>query len=214
MARTRPLAVAVLGLLQERPRHPYDIAFTMQTRRMDQHIKLSMGTLYHVVEQLQRLGWVEPTETAREGRRPERTIYAVTPEGLRQLLQRLRELVAEPTQEYSSFEAGLTFIHQLPRDEAVALLRRRTSALLEQIDLWDYTLERLGEKGVTRLALLEAEMVQDTRRFHAEWALRIADEIESGRLEWTVACSTPPPSPQPTVQEAAGGLRPTQEVPL
>jgi DNA-binding PadR family transcriptional regulator len=212
MGRIGPLAVAVLGLLEERPRHPYDIAFTMQTRRMDEHIKLSMGTLYHVVEQLQRLGWLEPTETAREGRRPERTIYAVTPEGRRHFRQRLRELIAEPTQEYSSFEAGLSFIHQLPRDEAVALLRRRAAALLEQIDLWDYTLERLGEKGVTRLALLEAEMVQDTRRFQVEWALRIADEIESGRLEWRT-CTNPPPAPRPTGHEAAEELQPTEEVP-
>lgn len=213
MARIGPLAVAVLGLLEERPRHPYDIAFTMQARRMNEHIKLSMGTLYHVVEQLQRLGWLEPTETAREGRRPERTIYAVTPEGRRQLHQRLRELIAEPAREYSSFEAGLSFIHQLPREEAVALLRRRAAALGEQIDLWDYTLERLREQGVTRLALLECEMVQDARRFQAGWALRIAEEIESGHLEWRACADGEPASPS-SEHRAAGVPRPTEEVSL
>ena len=78
MAKIGPLAVAVLGLLAEQPRHPYDVAYTMQHRHMHEHIKLSLGTLYHVVEQLQRLGWIRPTETAREGRRPERTTYALT----------------------------------------------------------------------------------------------------------------------------------------
>jgi len=188
MARIGPLAVAVLGLLAERPRHPYDIAYTMQQRHMHEHIKLSLGTLYHVVEQLQRLGWIRPTETAREGRRPERTIYELTPEGHRHLLDRVRQLVAEPTREYSAFEAGLTFMHQLPRDEAVALLRRRANALREQVDLWDYALERLRDRGLGRLALIEAEMVQDTRRFQRDWALRVADEIESGTLEWAVYC--------------------------
>jgi DNA-binding PadR family transcriptional regulator len=179
-----PLAVAVLGLLEERPRHPYDIAFTMQTRRMDEHIKLSMGTLYRVVEQLQRLGWVRPTETAGAGRRPERTTYAVTPEGRIHLQGRIRQLIAEPARDYSSFEAGLAFMHQLPREEAVALLRRRAETLSGEIELWDYSLERLRQRGLARIALVEAELVQDTRRFQREWALRLAAEIESGSLEW------------------------------
>jgi len=191
MANIGPLAVAVLGLLAEQPRHPYDIAYTMQHRHMHEHIKLSLGTLYHVVEQLLRLGWIRPTETAREGRRPERTIYELTPEGHRHLLDRIRQLVAEPTREYSSFEAGLAFLHQLPREEAVALLRRRAAALREQVELWDYTLERLRGGGLGRLALVEAELVQDTRRFQRDWAVRIADEIENGTLEWAVHCAAP-----------------------
>ena len=184
--RIGPLAVAVLGLLAEEPRHPYDIAYTMQTRRMTEHIKLSMGTLYRVVEQLQRLGWIRPTETAREGRRPERTIYALTPDGRRELQDRVRELIACPAREYSAFEAGLTFMHQLPAEEAAGLLRRRAQALDEQIELGDYGLERLGRRGLTRLALIEVEMVQGTRRFQRDWALRIAAEIETGTLEWEV----------------------------
>lgn len=184
MMRLGPLAVAVLGLLEERPRHPYDVAFTMQTRRMDEHIKLSLGSLYHVVEQLQRMGWIRPVETERDGRRPERTVYEVTEDGRTHLQRRLRELIATPTREYSAFEAGLTFLHQLPKEEAVTLLRERAAALTEQVTLWDTALERLKERGVYRLGLIEAELVQDTRRFQVEWSLRIADEIEHGDLAW------------------------------
>lgn len=211
MAKIGPLAVAVLGLLAEGPRHPYDIAYTMQKRHMHEHIKLSMGTLYHVVDQLGRLGWIRPTETAREGRRPERTTYEVTPEGVRQLQDRVRQLVAEPSHEYSAFEAGLAFMHQLTKEEAVALLRRRADALREQVELWEYVLERLRANGLSRLALVEAELVQDTRRFHRDWTLRIAGEIESGALPWD------PPVPCDPASRAAGDRpaeaeRLTQEV--
>ena len=178
------MALAVLGLLEEHPRHPYDIACTMHQRNMDEHIRLSMGTMYHVVDQLQRLGWIRPTEIAREGRRPERTIYAATPEGREHFLQRLRELIAEPNREYSSFEAGLSFLHRLTREEAAALLRKRAAALRAQVELWDSILDQ--HTHLKRLALIEAEMVQDLRRFQADWATRIAGEIESGTLEWAV----------------------------
>ena len=186
MTPVGPLAVAVLGLLAERPRHPYDIAFTMQTRHMNEHIKLSLGTLYHVVEQLHRLGWIRPTETEREGRRPERTIYELTDEGRSKLQDRVRQLVAEPTRDYSAFEAGLTFMHLLPKEDAVTLLRQRAETLGEQIELCDFVLQRLSERGLARLALIEVELVQDTRRFQREWARRLAEEIESGSLEWNV----------------------------
>jgi DNA-binding PadR family transcriptional regulator len=189
MANIGPLAVAVLGLLSEQPRHPYDIAYTIKQRHMHEHIKLSMGTLYHVVEQLQRLGWIRPTETAREGRRPERTIYELTPDGRRHLLDRVRQLVAEPARDYSAFEAGLAFLHQLQPEEAVALLRRRAAALGDEVELWDYALERLRNGGLGRLALIESELVQDARRFQRDWALRIAQEIESGTLEWATHCA-------------------------
>lgn len=179
----------------------------MQHRHMDKHIKLSLGTLYHVVEQLQGLGWVRSTETAREGRRPEKTIYAVTPEGHERFLQRLRELIAEPNQEYSSFEAGLSFLHQLSPAEAADLLRQRATALRHQMESWDCTRERLHEMGLMRLALIEAEMVQDLRRFQAEWAARIADEIESGALEWRTHV---PPTPTLPLNGAGGA---EQEIP-
>src|SRR5262249_37172192 len=128
MVRVGPLVMAVLGLLGERPRRPYDIAYTMHHRHMDEHIKLSLGTLYHVVEQLQQLGWVRPIETAREGRRPERTVYTVTPEGRERFLQRLRELIAQPTREYSSFEAGLSFFPPLRPPPGAGVRRARRAA--------------------------------------------------------------------------------------
>jgi DNA-binding PadR family transcriptional regulator len=184
MAKIGPLAVAVLGLLAEAPRHPYDIVCTMRKRHMHDHIKLTAGTLYHVVEQLGRLGWIRPTETAREGRRPERTTYEVTQEGVRQLGDRTRQLIAEPIREYSTFEAGLAFMHEIPREEAVALLRRRADALREQVELGDCALDRHRAGGLSRLGLVAAELAHDTRRFQMEWALRIAGEIESGALAW------------------------------
>src|SRR2546430_6610568 len=164
MGKIGPLALAVMGLLREHPRHPYDVAFTMQHRHMDQHIKLSLGTLYHTVEQLSRCGWIEPTETEREGRRPERTVYRLTDEGAERYLDRLRQLIGEPANEYSQFEAGLAFLHQLASEEAAALLRRRADALEDQLELWDYSLASVRARGLSRLSLIEMEMVQDQRR--------------------------------------------------
>lgn len=189
MNKVAPLALAVLGLLGEHPRHPYEVAFVMRQRHMDEHIKLNLGSLYHTFEQLHRAGWIQPTETAREGRRPERTVYSLTEAGGRRFRDRLRELIAEPTGEYSSFEAGLSFLHQLSRQEAVELLRLRALALEQRLDAGEQILAWLQDRGLTRLSVIEAEMVNEQQRWQLGWVRRIADEIESGELEWAAGLS-------------------------
>ena len=189
MSKVSPLALAVLGLLGERPRHPYEVAFVMRQRHMDEHIKLNLGTLYHTFEQLRRAGWIEPTETEREGRRPERTVYALTEQGSRRFRDRLQELIAEPAGEYSSFEAGLSFLHQLSREEAVELLGMRASALEQRLEAGDQILSWLQSRGLSRLSLIEAEMVKEQLRWQLGWVRQIVQEIESGELEWVAGLS-------------------------
>ena len=90
------LALAVLGLLQERPMHPYEMASTLRERHKDSSFKINSGSLYDTVEALAREGWIEPVETDRDGRRPERTVYAFTALGQREFLAWIDELIATP----------------------------------------------------------------------------------------------------------------------
>src|SRR5690349_4520940 len=88
-----PLALAVLGLLLERPMHPHGIAATLRERNLDQAFKVTTGSLYDVVRSLERMGWISARETVRVGGRPERTVYAHTPEGRDQFVAWLDELI-------------------------------------------------------------------------------------------------------------------------
>src|SRR5437660_6345133 len=73
-----PLALAVMNLLAERPMHPYEMKSTMKERGHDQVIRLKGGSIYDTVERLEAGGFIKSQETSREGRRPERTVHAIT----------------------------------------------------------------------------------------------------------------------------------------
>src|SRR5438045_3608049 len=92
-----PLALAVLSCLAERPMHPYEISTTLRERGKEQSIKLNYGSLYSVVEALQRHGLIVAQESTREGRRPERTVYAITVAGRDEFEDWLAELLSTPT---------------------------------------------------------------------------------------------------------------------
>src|ERR1700685_4781520 len=90
------LALAVLGLLQEQSMHPYEMAATLRERHKDSSFKINSGSLYDTVEALARESWIEPVETVRDRRRPQRTVYAFTALGQREFLAWIEGLVADP----------------------------------------------------------------------------------------------------------------------
>ena len=78
---SNPLALAVLALLFERPMHPYEMGVILRQRHKEDSIKLRYGSLYTVIDLLLRRGFITARETGRDGRRPERTVYEITPAG-------------------------------------------------------------------------------------------------------------------------------------
>src|SRR4051794_3609585 len=111
---SNPLALAVLGCLAERPMHPYEISTTLRTRGKETSIKLNYGSLYSVVESLQKHGLIAARETSREGRRPERTVYEITPAGRVEFEDWLAELLSTPARDFTSLEAGLSLMAGAP----------------------------------------------------------------------------------------------------
>jgi DNA-binding PadR family transcriptional regulator len=131
---SNPLALAVLALLFERPMHPYEMAATLKERGKEDSIKLRYGSLYTVIELLLRDRLIAAKETQREGGRPERTVYSITPSGEAELRQWMRDILGVPVKEYPQFEAGLSLLPVLPPDEAVATLKDRLGALDREIE--------------------------------------------------------------------------------
>jgi DNA-binding PadR family transcriptional regulator len=160
------LALAVLSYLTRGPMHPYELGRTLRDNDDGRSIKFNHGSLYMVIQQLARAGFVVEQETTRAGNRPERTVYALTDSGRSELFDWMRELVEVPQHEYPHFVAALSLIAALPPSLVVELLRHRLSRLAElRADVRD-RVDRAVAGGLHplflveeeyRLALLEAE---------------------------------------------------------
>lgn len=153
MARlSNPLALAVLALLFERPMHPYEMASTLKQRHKHESIKLRYGSLYTVIEALLARGFIAAKEVEREGRRPERTVYVLTPAGYDELRDWMRELLREPMKDYPQFEGALCLLPVLRPDEAVSLLRARALRLSGTVWQMEAQLGELAQQEVGALA--------------------------------------------------------------
>jgi DNA-binding PadR family transcriptional regulator len=127
------LGLAVLSLLLEKPMHPYEMRATVQERGLDNVIPLKGASIYDTVERLLKSGLVEATETSREGKRPERTVYAITDTGRDAFKAWMQELLGRPVHEYPRFATALAFVYGLQKEEAVDLLQHRLIELGSEI---------------------------------------------------------------------------------
>jgi DNA-binding PadR family transcriptional regulator len=177
------LALAVLACLYEKPMHPYEVAQTLRERAKHESVRLNYGSLYSVVESLERRHLIVAQETVREGRRPERTVYAITDAGAREFIDWLSELVAEPVKEYPQFEAALSFLVALSPDEALELLKTRVNRLELTVTQNHAALQRVQEFGLPRVFEVETEYQLRLVEAELEWVRNLIKEIETGALD-------------------------------
>jgi DNA-binding PadR family transcriptional regulator len=181
-----PIALSVLNLLNERPMHPYEMRSLMRERGHDRAFKIRESSVYDTVSRLANRGFIEPVEVNRAGRRPERTVYAITEAGRDELLVWLRELTSEPAADYPAFAAPLMFIYALGREGAIGALRQRAVWLEAKIARSDAFRQALmADIGdFPRIFGIEEEYVQAMRKAELAWVRATVAELLDGSLAW------------------------------
>ena len=178
-----PWALTILSLLNEKPMHPYEMRRLIRHRAKDEHLDLKPGSLYRTIEQLERNGLVEATERSREGRFPERTVYAITDVGRDELEEWLREVLSTLQKDLPQFVAALTFLPSLTPQDVRSQLEKRVVRLEMAIAAMDVALAELH--GVLpRLFVLEQEYAHAMRVAELEHARALVADLRSGRLTW------------------------------
>ena len=187
-----PVALSVLNLLNERPMHPYEMRSMMRERGHDRAFRIRESSVYDTVSRLADRGFIEPVEVNREGRRPERTVYAITEAGRDELLVWLRELTSEPAADYPAFAAPLMFIYALGREGAITALRQRAARLEAEISSSDAFRRAItGEiPYFPRLFGIEEEYAQAMRKAELAWVRATVAELRDGTLPWPALSET------------------------
>jgi DNA-binding PadR family transcriptional regulator len=175
------LALALLSLLAQQPMYPYEMAQMLRARGKDKTIKINWGSLYTVVRNLEKYGFIETVGTDREGRQPERTTYQITAQGVAELHDWLRELLSVPEDEQSPFAAALSEGGILPPAEVIELLTKRL-ATLDKANAEHETDLKLWTERLPRVLLVEAEYQLTMRLAEANWVRNLLKELVEGTI--------------------------------
>ena len=179
-----PLAVSALALLNERSMHPYEMYQLLLDRHEDRIVRVTPGSLYRTVERLTQDGLAEATGTEREGNRPERTTYAITEAGRTELVQRIREILREPINEYPSFALALAEAHNAPASAVCADLREHLQVIEGELADIDCLVEKARSKEVAEAYWVTADYIKHMNLAQQAWIRGFIDRLEKGDLLW------------------------------
>ncbi|MEU7744083.1 PadR family transcriptional regulator [Nonomuraea sp. NPDC049158] len=137
----------MLGLLVERPKHGYELK-REHDRRLPGAKPLAYGQVYATLQRLQRDGFAEVAETMQDGG-PERTVYAITGEGLAELTRWL-DGVEAPAPHLSSALLSRVVVASVANGAADGYLSRQRAAHLARMR--ELTAERSAGSPAQALA--------------------------------------------------------------
>src|SRR5262252_796351 len=179
---TDVLSLTVLAFLTERPMHPYDVQRVIRQRHKDYAIERPRA-LYRAFERLARDELIEPVETSREGRRPERTVYQITDEGRTEFSHWLLHLLERPVVEDPVFAVAVGLLGYLNPESVLEALNDRFASLEGEIAGVDAALQAM-RASLPRLVLLAHEFRRALRQAERDWVLGLIQDIRTGGLSW------------------------------
>lgn len=168
MRDANPVRLLILGLLAGSPLHGHQIRRAAEQSGIELWGGVKVGGLYGMLHRLESEGLVEPLRVEQEGRRPQRTVYAITAEGQAELTLHRDRALTEPALHSTTVEAALKWSAGLDHEALHERLSRRRSALARalsdliasrELHLQEENLSTASIAGYRRSQLhLEAEL--------------------------------------------------------
>lgn len=174
MNLTRLMVLGTLAMYG--PQHGHQIRRLAEMTDVGEWGGVSVGALYRELRAMEREGLVEALRTERVGRRPARTVYAVTADGGLELASLRSHALAETEPGPNALAVALIFaLNDIDRDELRGAMRARRDRLA--ISGRELAAER--ERGVARGYLSPIESAAMRRgEMHIETEVRWHDEFD------------------------------------
>jgi len=160
-------------LARHGPRHGHEIRRLAEVTNVGEWGGVSVGALYRELRTMEGEGLVDAVRTEKVGRRPARTIYAITKEGWLEFGMLREKAIRTIRWGPDELAVALTFAGPLPDRAELAswMATRRDAMALAAADI-EGDLRRLKEKGYID-AFAEASMYRS--QLHAETDVRWHD---------------------------------------
>ncbi|UFQ17217.1 MULTISPECIES: PadR family transcriptional regulator [Streptomyces] len=176
------IRLLVLGAVRQHGRaHGYQVRNDLEYWGAHEWSNAKPGSIYHALKQLAKQGHLLAHETAPSTvGGPPRTEYEITDQGTAEFFTLLRESLATYDQRPDMLTSALGFIVDLPRDEAVALLKERVRAMEEwRTSVTEYYTPEEGPGQLGHIGEIMNYWVH-TADGGMEWARGLIERIEGG----------------------------------
>jgi DNA-binding PadR family transcriptional regulator len=172
-------------MLIEEPMHAYRMQKLIRERKKDNVVNVRQrASVHQTLDRLLHLGLVEVREKVRTERHPDRTVYAITPQGREMMKKWLRAMLTGVGTEFHEFPAAVSVVALLKPDDARKQFEFRAEAIRTKLrNLED---DMRGAAKIPRLFLLECEYQAAMMKAELKWLETVIADFRSGALNWNM----------------------------
>jgi DNA-binding PadR family transcriptional regulator len=177
------IRLIILGLLQERNYHPYEIRQTIKARNWHYTFRIRDGSLYYAVDQMHEDGLIEVAETiaVQGGNRPDKLVYRITDKGKATFQELIYGELGESFVPQHPMFAALPFARHADDARMAGIIAKQLEACLTRIA---HLREVLSVKGgwLPRGAVRLIEGILSFNETERAWLEGLLEDARSGRL--------------------------------
>ncbi|MDX2297364.1 MULTISPECIES: PadR family transcriptional regulator [Streptomyces] len=176
------IRLLILGAVRQHGRaHGYQVRNDLEYWGAHEWSNAKPGSIYHALKQMAKQGLLIAHEIAPStAGGPPRVEYEINDKGTEEYFALLREALSSHEQKTDVLSAGIGFIVDLPRDEAVALLRKRIAGLEQwRSAVTEYYTPEAGPEQLGHIGEIMNMWVHSADS-GAEWTRGLIERIEGG----------------------------------
>ncbi len=133
MQISEPAEYAILGLLEHRPMHGYEMFQQFENGTLGQIVHLEMSQMYAFLKKLERLRYIE-AQLESQGTRRLRKVFHLTASGRDTFLRWLTEPVERPREIRLLFLIQLYFVQRIIPQQSAHLVNQQIAACLRFLE--------------------------------------------------------------------------------
>lgn len=123
----------VLGLLEQGDRYGYEIVATAERWAVHRWAGISIGSIYHTLRSLTKLGYASILKVEREGNRPERQVFSISDRGREECHRLIALGLGSLEYEGREVDMALAFAHRISPELRRQMLENRLGPLEERL---------------------------------------------------------------------------------
>jgi DNA-binding PadR family transcriptional regulator len=176
------IRLLVLGAVRQHGRaHGYQVRNDLEYWGAHEWSNAKPGSIYHALKQMAKQGLLHAHEIAPStAGGPPRTEYEITEQGTEEFFTLLRQSLTAYDEKLDVLSAGVGFIVDLPREEAVALLKERIRGMREwRSSVTEYYTPAEGPESLGHIGEIMNLWVSSADS-GAQWTEGLIRRIEAG----------------------------------
>lgn len=153
-------AVMLLGIISNKPINAYEIIKRLDLMNTRYWFYIGNSTVYITLKNLEKSNYIIGTKE-KSGNMPDKTVYTITPLGLKKLKETIRQICCRFDYDTTLFSIAVTFINIFETGEREAMLTERLTYLRNYYEGISKEITNLNERNIPKYAVANTKRMRE-----------------------------------------------------